>query len=132
MLVLAVLGLAAFILGLGDIRRQRYAMEQVRVHAAAFQRRVSESGTLPLNLEPETPPQGGEKLIPLEWLDRESAGRFRGLPGPVIVVQTVPVLRTLGPDGRAVVRFDQGRFEVGWMTLKQFDEAIAAQRRSAP
>lgn len=128
-LLIAFLGLVAFILGLGDFRRQRYAVEQARWHAANYQRRTGEGGLLPLNLEPETPPGGANQMIALEWLDRQAATAARQRRGRVIVAQTVPITQVLRRDGRAVIFFQDGRFDAAWLSLAQFDALRNAPSR---
>ncbi len=127
-LCLAAAGLVAFILGLGDYRRQRNSLAQLRWHATNFERRIGEGGALPLNFEPEVPPEGRQKMIPLESLDRQAAARLRGSDRPILVAQTVPILQVFGRNGRAVMTFNKGKFAVGWMTLPQFDALHAAQQ----
>ena len=128
MLCLATAGLVAFILGLGDFRRQRNALAQLRWHATNFERRIGAGGVMPLNFDPDVPPEGQRKMIPLQWLDRASAVKLRGGDRPVMVAQTVPVLQVFGYDGRAVMTFKAGKFSVGWMTLPKFDAVYAAQQ----
>ena len=120
-LVIAFLGLVSFILGLGDFRRQRYAVEQARWHAANYQRRMAEGSLLPLNLEPETPPGGATQMIALEWLDRQAALAARQRRGRIIVAQTAPISQVIRRDGRAVIFFQDGRFDVAWLSLAQFN-----------
>ena len=127
-LCLAAAGLVAFILGLGDFRRQRNSLAQVRWHATNFERRIGEGGALPLNFDPEVPPEGRRKMIPLESLDRQAAAKLRGSDGPIIVAQTVPILKVFGRNGRAVMTFRGGKFSVEWMTLPRFDAVYAAQQ----
>ena len=137
MLCLATGGLVAFILGLGDFRRQRNVLAQLRWHANNYERRIGAGGVMPLNFDPDVPPEGQRKMIPLQWLDRASAAKLRGGDRPVMVAQTVPILQVFGYDGRAVMTFKGGKFTVEWMTLPKFDAVYAAQqetlrRASAP
>ncbi len=126
-LVIATLGLVAFILGLGDLRRQRNAVAQAKWHAGVFQARVGEGKALPLNLAPETPPEGAAQMIRLESLPHDAAMNLRGTTQPIIAAWTAPVLQVLRRDGRAVLLFHEGRFEVRWMTLRRFEELRARQ-----
>ena len=128
MLCVATAGLVAFILGLGDFRRQRNALAQVRWQATNYERRIGTGGLLPLNFEPDVPPEGRRRMIPLEWLDHQSAGMLRGSDRPIIVAQTVPILQVFGRNGRAVMIFRAGKFSVEWMALPRFDEVYAAQQ----
>lgn len=129
-LVLAFAGLISFILGLGDLRRQRYALEQARWHAANFQKRVGDGGLLPLNLEPPPPPSGASQMIALEWPDHAAASALREKSGRIIVARTVPITQILRRDGRAVIAFEKGRFDVQWLPLSATDPPLPAQ--SAP
>ncbi len=136
MLLIATSVLVAFILGLGDFRRKRFAIAQLRWHADNYERRIGAGGVMPLNFDPDVSPLGQRKTIPLQWLDRASAGRLRSVDRPVLVAQTVPILQVFGYDGRAVITFKDGKLTVEWMTLPQFDSFYAAQqeviRRPAP
>jgi hypothetical protein len=128
MLCLATGALVAFILGLGDFRRQRNALAQLRWHASNYERRIGAGGVMPLNFDPDVPPEGQRKMIPLQWLDRAAAAKLRGGDRPVVVTHTIPILQVFGYDGRAVMTFQGGRFSVEWMTLPRFEALWAAQQ----
>ena len=128
MLLIATGVLVAFILGLGDFRRQRNALAQLRWHANNYERRIGAGGVMPLNFDPDVPPEGQRKMIPLQWLDFASATKLRGGDRPVMVAQTVSILQVFGYDGRAVMTFKGGKFTVEWMTLPQFEALRAAQQ----
>lgn len=128
LLCLATAALVAFILGLGDFRRQRFALAQLRWHADNYERRIGAGGVMPLNFDPDVPPEGQRKMIRLQWLDRASATKLRGSDRPVMVAQTVPIFQVFGYDGRAVMTFKGGKFTVEWMTLPRFDSLYAAQQ----
>lgn len=128
-LAMASLGLLLFILGLGDYRRQRNSLEQAKWHAAVYQRRLSDGSALPLNLEPEMPPEDAPPMIKWEFLDRDAARALRGGGEAIIAAHTAPVLQVLRRDGRAVVFFKDGRFEVRWVPLGLFETLSAAQRK---
>lgn len=83
---------------------------------------------MPLNFDPDVSPLGQRKMIPLQWLDRASATKLRGIDRPVMVAQTIPILQVFGYDGRAVMTFKGGKFTVEWMTLPQFEAVWAAQQ----
>lgn len=127
LLLVALAGLVCFILGLGDIRRERYAVEQARWHAAQYQQRVGDGGLLPLNLEPETAPSGVTQMISLEWPDHQAASALRERTGRILVAQTVRISQSLRRDGRAVIFFDKGRFDARWMTEAEFAAAAPAR-----
>ena len=128
MLLIATGALVAFILGLGDFRRQRNALAQLRWHANNYERRIGAGGGMPLNFDPDIPPEGQRKMIPLQWLDRASAAKLRDSNRPVMVAQTIPILQVFGYDGRAVMTFKGGKLTVEWMTLPRFEALWAAQQ----
>jgi hypothetical protein len=128
LLLIATGVLVAFILGLGDFRRQRFALDQLRWHANNYERRIGAGGVMPLNFDPDVPPEGQRKMIPLQWLDRASAAKLRGGDRTVIVAQTIPILQVFGYDGRAVMTFKGGKLTVEWMTLPRFEALWAAQK----
>ena len=128
LLCLATGALVAFILGLGDFRRQRNAMAQLRWHANNYERRIGPGGVMPLNFEPDLSPDGQRQMIPLQWLDRASASKLRGVDRPVMVAQTIPILQVFGYDGRAVMTFKGGKFTVEWMKLSRFNALWAGQQ----
>ena len=126
LLIVATIALLVFILAQGDARRRQRAMEQARWHASTLAKRVGEAGALPLNLEPDPAP--GRRLGMFESLSRQEARSLRRSDMRVIVAQTTPVLRVFAPDGRAAIFFRQGRFDVQWLTVQQFDELFAQQQ----
>lgn len=125
-LALATIALLVFILAQGDARRRQRAMEQAQWHANILAKRVGEAGALPLNLEPDPAP--GRRLGMFESLSRQEARSLRRSDKRVIAAQTTPVLRVFAPDGRGVILFQHGRFDVEWVTLQQFDELSAQQQ----
>ena len=127
-LLLATLALVAFICMLGDLRRKNNAITRTRWHADAFARRVAGTDVLPLNLEPDVPPELRNQIIQVEWLPRDAARYLRSSQRRVIVAYTRPLPRVLGSNGRAVVFFQDGRFDVEWLTLSRFDGLFAAQQ----
>ena len=128
LLCLATAALVAFILGLGDFRRQRNALAQLRWHANNYERRIGAYGVMPLNFDPDVPPEGQRKMIPLQWLDRASAAKLRGGDRTVMVAQTIPIFQMFGHNGRAVMTFKGGNLTVEWMTLPRFEVLWAAQK----
>lgn len=128
LLLIATGVLVAFILALGDFRRQRFALDQLRWHANNYERRIGAGGMMPLNFDPDVPPEGERKMIPLQWLDRASAAKLRGGDRTVMVAQTIPILQVFGYDGRAVMTFNRGKLAVEWMTLPRFEALWAAQK----
>jgi len=128
MLLIATGVLVAFILGLGDFRRQRFALAQLRWHADNYERRIGVGGVMPLNFDPDIPPEGRQRMIPLESLDRQAAATLRGIDRPILVAQSVPIVQVFGRKGRAVMTFSKGKFAVEWMTLRRFEELWTAQK----
>ena len=122
--------LIVFILFLGDVRRQERALSQCRWHVTTLTSRLGPGHALPMNLEPLESPQRDTGMLRLEWLDRDQVRALRDLNTRRIVAQTAPVLQVVGRDGRGVVVFSDGQFAVTWMTLYEFDEAIALQESS--
>jgi len=127
-LAAGTLATVAFILVLGDVRRKNNALTQARWHAAKFTERIDESGLLPLQLRLDTPPDGAEKMLALDWLPAETAVLLRRAEQRVLAAQTPPVRQDLGLDGRAVIFFQNGRFEVQWLAPSEFDAALTAQK----
>ena len=128
LLLLAAATLIVFIGVLGDIRRQSNALLQAERHAATYAGRAEGTGILPLNLEPEAQDESGAGMIPIEWLGPDEARLLRKCRERVIVARTVPVVKAMGRNGRAVVFFRNGQFDVEWVTLSEFDELHTAQR----
>ncbi len=126
-LAICTIALLAFILVQGDSRRRQRAIEQLKRQTATLLERVGENDILPLNLEPNTDPTQQSKTLRVEWLTRQDARLLRKSTGRKIVAQTIPVRQVLGREGRAVILFEKGRFDVEWMTLSEFDEQYTAQ-----
>jgi len=128
LLLVAAATLLVFIGLLGDFRRQGNALTQAKQQAAVYAGRSAGTGILPLNLEPEVGTESGAETISVEWLSAEEARLLRKSGSRVIVARTAPVVRALGRDGRAVVFFKDGRFDVEWVTLAEFEALRAAQQ----
>lgn len=126
-LVVCTIALLAFILVQGDSRRRHRAVEGLRRQVATLVERVGESGILPLNLGPNTGPRQQARASRVEWLTRQEARLLRRSAGRKIVAHTIPVRQVLSREGRAVIFFENGRFDVEWLTLAEFDECYAAQ-----
>lgn len=130
MIVLAVGTIVLFVLLLAgrDVRWRQRAVSHAEWHAATLAKRVGKTGALPRNLEPLSVPAGSPRTVDLEWLPRDQAHRLRGVGHRLVVAQTAAPPQLLAPDGRAVIFFENGRFEVEWLTLARFDELRAAQQ----
>lgn len=119
--------LIVFIIGVGDWRRQMRALDQCEWHASNLAARMGPGGALPMNLEPSPAPGRQSPMFQLEWTDRKSTRLLRETNDRYIVAQTVPVPQWLGTEGRAVVFYQAGELSVEWLTLTEFDKAVAAR-----
>lgn len=126
LLVLCTIVLFAFILFQGDIRRRQRTKDDAQSYASVLTARIGDTGALPLNLE--LPNDHPPPSYPFEWLTRRDAHLLRRSTGRIIAAYSSPVTRILAPDGRTVVLFTDGHFDVEWMSLEEFDTAEAAQR----
>lgn len=127
-LLFAAAALLVFIAVLGDWRRVNNALAQAATHAEFFQTRVGEGGLLPLNLEPDIPPEQRDKYFRMEWLSSDEALRLRSTREPVLAAQSVALPRLVGEDGRAVILFHEGRFRATWMRESEYRGVSSAQR----
>jgi len=127
-LTLCTAALLAIILASGDFRRRQRAVEQMRWHASVLTGRIGPGGLLPLNLEPDPTPERLSGMFNIEWMPRDDARLLRGSGQRCAVAQTGPLLQVLGPEGRAVLFFDNGNFDAQWMTLDRFDDYFAKQQ----
>ncbi len=129
-IVLAVGTIVLFLLVLvaRDFRWRQRAVAHAEWHAVTLSKRVGEAGALPRNLEPLPVPAGSPRTVDLEWLTRDQAHLLRGVGRRLVVAQTAAPPQLLAPDGRAVIFFENGRFEVEWLTLARFDELRAARQ----
>jgi hypothetical protein len=128
LLAIATIALVVFILILGDARRKRTALSRAAWYADTLSMQLGEGGTLPLNLELDVPPEQRPELLRFQWLTREEVRRFRTSDKRVIVAHTRPIRQTLAPRGRAVVFFQAGTVDSGWLTLSEFDGLYTAQK----
>ena len=67
-------------------------------------------------------------MLTLDWLPAESAVLMRRAEQRVIAAQTAPIRQDLDLDGRAVIFFQHGRFEVQWLAPSEFDAALTTQK----
>lgn len=128
LLALCTAALLALILASGDFRRRQRAVDQMRWHASVLTGRIGPGGLLPLNLEPAHAPERLSGMFRIEWMTRDDARLLRASGKRCVAAQTVPLLQVLGPEGRAVLFFEDGTFEAQWMTLDQFDDYFAKQQ----
>lgn len=120
--------LLIFIAWLGDWRRRHNIEVLIMSQVQAYSTLLTYSGTglLPLNLQPSLPLDPQSRLIE-SWLTPDEARILRDAEHEVMVAWTVPLVRALGPNERAVIFFHRGTFELRWVPLKQFDELYARQ-----
>jgi hypothetical protein len=126
LLLLSAGALLIFILLLGDWRREHNILAQLEAHAAEYASRMSEGGIVPLNLELDDSRDPKSRLMDA-WLSRVEAQMLRGADRRILAAWTRPMLRVLGADGRGVIFFENGRFDVEWVPLKLFDSLLADQ-----
>lgn len=127
-LAIAALLLVGFIAVLADVRHRQQATDQATWHAGVLAERMGETRTLPLNLNPMDSPERRSGIFAIEATSTKSAIALRKRAERIIVSQTVPQRMRLLPNGRGVVFFENGAFDVKWMTLEEFDRALAAQQ----
>ena len=128
-LVVAAGALLAFIAALGDFRRQQNALGQMWWHVGTYTMRMADTDQLPLNLEPDVAPARQSKMIKVHWINRDEARTLRDSTGRIITTYSARMPRALARDGRAVVVFEDGKFNVEWLSLASFDDALQAQQR---
>jgi len=128
LLVVAAGTLLVFIVGVGDFRRKHNALAQMEWHCGTYVSRMGDTGTLPLNLEPDIADVRKARMIKLHWISREEARALRSQPEPVIAAYTVPIPCVLTAKGRAVAYFDNGAFRVEWVGPDEFNRRLAKQR----
>jgi len=127
LLIVATIVLVLFIAITGDSRRQTNAMHRARAYAAELATRIGEGKLLPLNLSPGGLAAGERQPIGMEWVASSDAYWLRRTGRTVVAAWSVPVVRALGADGRAVIFFEGGAFVVRWLTLREFGQSMAAQ-----
>ena len=125
-LLIFTLILLIFIAWLGDWRRRHNVQTLMTGQAQAYSSLTTDAGLLPLNLQPALPLDPPSRIINA-WLGPDEARMLRGADHEVMVAWTVPLVRALGRNERAVIFFRQGRFEVRWLHLREFDALFAKQ-----
>lgn len=131
MLIVILLGAAALILFngyLGDVRRKQNALAQAELHADRYLMRMGDENILLLNFELDFEDKQIAKLFRMEWLPSNHARILRQTDQPVVVAQSVILPLFLSTDGRAVIFFDKGQYNVQWLTHAEFDQVQAAQQ----
>ena len=125
LLVLTII-LLVFIAWVGDWRRRHNVETLMTAQASAYASLTADAGLLPLNLQPSPPLDPASRLIE-GWLSPDEARVLRGVNEEVLVAWTVPLVRALGRNERAVIFFNRGKFEVRRLSLTQFNEVRAQQ-----
>jgi len=118
--------LLVFIAWLGDWRRRHNVQTLMTRQATDYASLTTDAGLLPLNLSPSLPLDPPSRIVDA-WLSPDDARTLRGTDHEVMVAWTFPLVRALGRNERAVIFFHQGRFEVRWLPLRQFDAQFAKQ-----
>ena len=134
-LLLFTIVLLLFIAWLGDWRRQHNFHTQMSRQAADYAKLMGDAKVLPLNLNPSLPLDPARRIID-NWIAPDDARTLRDADHAVMAAWSVPLVRVLGRDERAVIFFHQGRFDVRWLDLREFDAQFARQiakaKRLAP
>ena len=127
--------LLIFIAWLGDWRRRHNIDTQMNIQVQAYSSLTTDAGLLPLNLQPTLPLDPPSRIIDA-WLSSDEARMLRGADHEVMVAWTIPLVRALGRNERAVIFFNRGTYNVRWLPLREFDALFARQiaeiKRLAP
>jgi len=126
LLLLFTAALLVFIAWLGDWRRRHNIDTLMNTQVQAYSLLTTEGGLLPLNLQPTLSLDPPSRIIDA-WLSSEEVRVLRGTDREVMVAWTIPLVRALGRNERAVIFFDHGKFDVRWLPLTQFDALFAEQ-----
>lgn len=118
--------LLVFIAWLGDWRRRHNVDTLMRTQMEEYAARTAEGGLLPLNLQPSLPLDPASRLVDA-WLSPEEVQALRSADHEVMVAWTIPLVRALGADERAVIFFQRGTFQLRWIPLKEFSTLYARQ-----
>ena len=118
--------LLLFIAWLGDWRRRHNVDTLMRTQLQEYAARTADGGLLPLNLQPSLSLDPASRLID-SWLTPDEVQTLRKADHEVMVAWTIPLVRALGPNERAVIYFQRGVFELRWVPLKEFDVRYAQQ-----
>lgn len=128
LLGLGVILVFSFILWQGDLRRRRFAMVQIREHGDYLVSKVGPAQLLPLNLAAKDNSNMTHHHFKIDTPTRSQARQLRERPGPILAAYTYPVRQSLRSYGRAVVFFEDGRFQPDWLTLEEFEKVKAKQQ----
>lgn len=126
LLTLLAAVLLVFIAWLGDWRRRHNIDALMQAQTEVYASMTTDTGLLPLNLEPTL--HSDPNTRPLEaWLTPDEARVLRGTDGEIMIAWTVPLVRALGRNERAVIFFQKGKYEVRWVPLEEFTRQYARQ-----
>ena len=135
LLLLFTAALLVFIAWLGDWRRRHNIDTLMNIQVQAYSSLTTDAGLLPLNLQPSLRLDPPSRILDA-WLSSDEARTLRGADHEVMVSWTIPLVRALGRNERAVIFFNRGTFDVRWLPLPQFDARFARQfaeiKRLAP
>lgn len=120
-LLIFTIVLLLFIAWVGDWRRRHNVDTLMNTQASAYSSLTAEADLLPLNLQPSLSLDPASRLIE-GWLSPDEARILRGVSEEVMVAWTVPLVRALGRNERAIIVFNGGKFAVRWLSLNQFNE----------
>lgn len=125
-LVVFTVVLLVFIAWLGDWRRRHNIETLMSSQVQSYSSITTEAGVLPLNLKPSLPLDPPSRIIDT-WLNPEEARMLRGADHEVMVAWTIPLVKALGRNERAVIFFDHGAYSVRWLPPREFDALFAKQ-----
>lgn len=126
LLTLLAAVLLVFIAWLGDWRRRHNIDALMQAQTEVYASMTTDAGLLPLNLEPTLHSDPNTRLLDA-WLTPDEARVLRGTDGEVMIAWTVPLVRALGRNERAVIFFQNGKYDVRWVPLEEFTRHYARQ-----
>ncbi len=118
--------LLLFIAWLGDWRRRHNIDTLMNSQVHAYASITTDAGLLPLNLQPSLSLDPPSRIIDA-WLSTDEARLLRGADHEVLVAWTIPLVRALGRNERAVIFFHRGTYSIRWLTQPRFDADFARQ-----
>lgn len=111
-----------------DNNRRTRAILQAEAYVDSIRPRAADTNALPLNFRPgDLLDPAAPEMTNMRWLPRDAALELRGKSGPHIVAFTGPITLFFAADGRAVVWFDKGDWNVEWLYLPEFKKDLKTQ-----
>lgn len=130
-LAVATVALAAFVAGLGDVRRRDWAMSQSRWYRSALATRLTEQGDWPIDLQVDADQTENQsapaEMYKFKWLSAHDAQRLAHTDQSILVAWTQLVPQTIWPDGRGCVVFEGSSFDTEWLSHEAFEKRIKTQ-----